>query len=228
MELLSDKPDYRDLSEWVAIKIMNAIQSGDIAPGTRLIEHEVAARLGVSRAPVRDALRRLEVLRVVERRAPRGYFIQSWGERDAIEILLLLDAAINLSVRLAIARLTAGDFEELERAIEETRALVESGSTDPVKYLPIDTRFHRIIARATGHTRLIELIAQLTLPIELTPRSFMFREDPAFALRQHTALLEALRSGDRRAAVSCVSRNAQEREDEFLSVFFASVDRAAD
>ena len=225
LKLLSDKPDYRDLSEWVASKIMKGIQTGEVAPGARLIEHEVATRLGVSRAPVRDALRRLEVLRVVERRAPRGYFVQSWSERDGIEILLLLDATISLSVRLAFGRLTQADFDELQKAIDDTRRLVESGSNDPVAYWPIDTQFHRVIARASGHMRLLELIEQLTLPIELTPKSFMFRNDPAFALRQHSALLEALRTGDRDAALTCVAGNAREREAEFLDGFFASVDR---
>ena len=116
LALQPDTPDYRDLSEWVAVKIMNGIRDGDIVPGERLVEHDVAARLGVSRAPVRDALRRLEVLGVVVRRAPRGYFVQTWTERDAMEILLLLDAVINLSVRLAIGRLSAADFAQLEQA----------------------------------------------------------------------------------------------------------------
>lgn len=224
LALQADTPDYRDLSEWVAVKIMNGIREGDILPGARLVEHELAARLGVSRAPVRDALRRLEVLGVVVRRTPRGYFVQTWTERDAMEILLLLDAVINLSVRLAIGRLSPADFEQLEDVLAQTRELVDAGCHDPKRYWPVDMRFHRIIAHAAGHRRLLELIRHLTLPIELTPKSFIFRDDPAFALRQHTALLEALRTNDRDAALACVGRNAREREEEFLREFFAPID----
>ncbi|HEX5079578.1 MAG TPA: GntR family transcriptional regulator [Geminicoccaceae bacterium] len=226
LALQPDTPDYRDLSEWVAVKIMNGIRDGDIVPGERLVEHDVAARLGVSRAPVRDALRRLEVLGVVVRRAPRGYFVQTWTERDAMEILLLLDAVINLSVRLAIGRLSAADFAQLEQALAQTRQLVDVGCHDPRRYWPIDMRFHRVIAQASGHRRLLDLIEHLTLPIELTPKSFIFRDDPGFALRQHSALLEALKTNDRDAALACVGRNAREREDEFLREFFARLDGA--
>jgi len=224
LALQADSPDYRDLSEWVAVKIMDGIREGDIVPGSRLVEHELAARLGVSRAPVRDALRRLEVLGVVVRQLPRGYFVQRWTERDAMEILLLLDAAINLSVRLAIGRLTPAEFAKLEEVLEQTRELVDMDCHDPKRYWPLDVRFHHIIAQAAGHRRLLELIQHLTLPIELTPKSFMFRDDPAFALRQHTALLEALKSNDRDAALACVARNAREREEEFLGEFFNRIE----
>ena len=98
---------------------------------------------------------------------------------------------------------------------QERRALVEEGCGDPRRYWPIDARFHRVIARASGHHRLVELLEHLSLPIELTPTSFTSRDDPAFVLRQHSELLEALKSEDRDVALASVGRNAREQEDDF-------------
>jgi DNA-binding GntR family transcriptional regulator len=187
--------------------VLEAIKSGVIESGERLVERDVAARFGVSRAPVRDAIHRLEKLGVIERRPPRGVYVRSWSERDATEILLVIDALIYMSVQLSPGRLTAEDLRELEGILEQTRAHLEAGSADLAVQLALDMRFHTVIARASGNQRLIELLKSLSLPIELYPESFRARVEPPFSLKQHSALLETLRRGDRESAVACVVSN---------------------
>lgn len=81
MPVPSDAPAYRGLSEWVALKLLDAVKRGAIAAGEQLVERDVATRLGVSRAPVRDAFQRLERLGVAERDQARNLRVRQWTPR---------------------------------------------------------------------------------------------------------------------------------------------------
>ena len=107
-------PDYRGLSEWVVLKVIDAVRKGAFVPGERLLEEDLARRYGVSRAPVRDAIHRLENLGVVQRRQPRGVYVTHWTPDDRAEVLAIADALILASVQLAIHRLTQEDFQALD------------------------------------------------------------------------------------------------------------------
>lgn len=168
---------------------------------------------------MRDALHRLEGIGVVERKHPRGICVRSWTDHDAVEILYLMDALIFLSVKLAVGRLTEEDFERLEQILLDTRRNSESEAVDRSLQLALDLEFHRVIAKATGHARLIEQLDELTLPLDLWPKVFLRRILPDFSFRQHTELLAALRSGDRKEAVDCVVRHQQETEALELVLF---------
>jgi len=218
-----ETPDYRDLTEWVVIRILNAIKQGSIEQGERLVERDIAERFDVSRAPVRDAFHALERIGVVERRHPRGICVRAWSEHDAIEILYLMDALIFMSIKLAAGRLTEEDYAALEDILTRTATNMESAAVDRGYQLSLDIKFHQIIARRTGHRRLNELLDRLTLPIELWPEAFLQRVVPAFSYRQHTELLAALRTNDSKVAVDCVIRHQQETDALELALFGRSL-----
>lgn len=148
MPLVSESPAYRDLSDWVVLRVLDAIRNGRIRPGDRLVEHDVAATFGVSRAPVRDALHKLETLGVVERRQPRGVYVRSWSDQDATEVVELTDALILTSVQLGADRLTDEDLAELESLLLEAAAVANSAEDDPARRQELDLQFHLVIARA--------------------------------------------------------------------------------
>lgn len=216
MPLPHDSPAYRDLSEWVVRSILDAIRRGEIGSGERLIERDIAARLAVSRAPVRDAIKRLEKLGVVERDQPRGVRVRTWTQRDAAEIFLLFDALILMSVYLAVGRLDQEDIGRLEQILADTRRNTEQQNPDLDAQFALNVRFHMAIAQASRHRRLIELMEGLILPMELWPHSFDAHKYPAFQLRQHERLFEVLKSGDRDAALACALENVREGEEEKL------------
>jgi len=118
---LSSKPVYRALTDWVVLKILDAVRTGEFVPDQRLSEEDLAKRFDVSRAPVRDALHRLEQIGVVERRPPRGMYVRSWTDADYAEVLALVDALNLLSVQLSFGRLTEDDCAQLERIVDEAR-----------------------------------------------------------------------------------------------------------
>ena len=102
----SPKPVYRALTDWVVLKMLDGVRKGEFVPDQRLSEEDLAKRFEVSRAPVRDALHRLEQIGVVERRPPRGMYVRSWTEADHAEVHALVDALNLLSVQLSFGRLT--------------------------------------------------------------------------------------------------------------------------
>lgn len=207
---LSSTPVYRVLTDWVVLKILDGVRNGTFLPDQRLSEEDLAQRFEVSRAPVRDALHRLEQLGVVERRPPRGAWVRTWTDADRAEVLALLDALILLSVQLSIGRLTPDDFAQLEQIIEEAKQESNGDAQHDRLQIQRDANFHLIIARATGNGRLVELMERLMLPLQLyvTESHEYLQRD--FWLRIHVGLLETLRSGDLEKAVACSLANARE------------------
>ena len=192
---LSSKPVYRALTDWVVLKILEGVRKGDLVPDQRLSEEDLAQRFDVSRAPVRDALHRLEQIGVVERRPPRGMYVRSWTDADYAEVLALLDALNLLSVQLSFGRLTQGDFAQLEQIVEEARQATETGIEEDRRQVQRDCDFHLVIARASGNRRLVELMEQLMLPCVLyVPEAHDYLQRD-FWVHIHGGLLETLRSG---------------------------------
>ncbi len=192
---LSSKPVYRALTDWVVLKILDEVRKGDFVPNQRLSEEDLAKRFEVSRAPVRDALHRLEQIRVVERRPPRGMYVRSWTDADYAEVLALLDALNLLAVQLSFGRLTENDFAQLEQIVEEARQTTETGVEADRRQVQRDCDFHLVFARASGNRRLVELMEQLMLPCVLyvsEAHDYLQRD---FWVHIHAGLLEALQSG---------------------------------
>ncbi len=202
-------PAYRDLSSWVAMQILEAIKSGQITPGERLVEREIAERFGVSRAPVRDAIHKLENLGVVVREGSRATYVRSWTATDAVNLVVLLDAMIALSVRLAAIRLQPEDLAELESIVEETRAAVANDPDNAGEQVALDVKFHLVIARVSGNPQLRELIETLWIPVSLYHEQFLASVGRWYSLQEHTELLEALRRGDPDEAETCARGHAQ-------------------
>ena len=206
---LSGSPAYRHLSDWVVLKVLDGIRKGQFVPGQRLTGEELARTFQVSRAPVRDAIHKLAQLGVIEQRRPRGAYVREWTDKDRAETLSILDALIVLSVELSVGHLTADDFAQLDRIIDEARAGGEApdGQTE----IERESAFRRVIARASGNRSLVELTEQLMLPLQIyaTESNAYFQRD--LWIRIHSGLIEALRTGDLDAAVRCCSlRNTRE------------------
>jgi DNA-binding GntR family transcriptional regulator len=221
-----ERPDYRGLSEWVVLKVIDGVRKGTFVPGERLLEEDLARRFAVSRAPVRDAMHRLENLGVVERKMPRGVFVTHWTADDRAEVLAIVDALILASVQLAVHRLVDADFEALGHIIVSIQAEVDGRRSVPDLAIS-DAAFHRIIAVASGNRRLVDLLENLSIPLGLYGNSDDYFS-PEEWLRIHTGLLETLRLRDEDAAVARVCTNRRESMDILLRSHDAAPREAAD
>jgi DNA-binding GntR family transcriptional regulator len=188
-------------------RIRALILGGGVAPGTRLGQVELAERLGVSRTPVREALRRLAAEGLVEFQDQRGFRVAALEIDDVLrrlEVRLLLEPG---AARLAAERADEEDLALLEAAIErEGRARTAAGAHDASR------DFHLLLAAAAHNRELVATLESLWL-IEVGRRLLARRRAaPSWQendVAEHREILEALRAGDGHRAADLVERHVR-------------------
>ena len=194
----------RSLRDQIYDRLRAAILSGDLAPGAPVIEAEIAAKLGASRTPVREALRRLETEGMLEPRGARGSVVREL-KRDEVECIFEIREALEtLAARRASRRMTERDFTDFERLLERMAKHVD----DPSEMERLDTEFHdRILALAEGN-RLKRMLGDLradTLPWRFIALATAARRQGTIV--EHAATLEAMRANDEAEIVATTIRH---------------------
>jgi DNA-binding GntR family transcriptional regulator len=189
-----------DLFDDVYARLRNAILVGVLVPGERLVEEQLAERLGVSRAPIRDALRALEMDGLVMATGRRGKAVSTLSARDAWEVYTFRGALEAMGIRLAIGRCTEAIYAELEELVAEMRRA--GAAADLAKLSALDVRFHETVCRASGHQRLFGAWKGMSNQIRLLSQQVIDTQyrDLADVPERHARLIAALRSGDADAA----------------------------
>jgi DNA-binding GntR family transcriptional regulator len=189
-----------DLFQDVYACLRNAIFLGVLAPGERLVVEQLATRLGVSRAPIRDALRSLEIDGLVMASGRKGKVVSTLSVRDAWEVYSLRATLEVMAVRLAIENPANDLFAELEDLVADMRRAAESA--DLSKLSTLDVRFHEAVCRASGHQRLLAAWRAMSDQIRLLSQQVIDTQysDLADVPDRHKRLIEALRAGDPAAA----------------------------
>ncbi len=152
--------EFLPLRDVVFNTLRQAILTGELKPGERLMEIHLANKLGVSRTPIREAIRKLELEGLVTMIPRRGAEVAQITEKsmnDVLEVRRALDA---LCVELACERITQEDTERLRLACEAFETAVRTG--DIKKIARADVELHDIIVQATGNQRLVQLINNLS------------------------------------------------------------------
>lgn len=150
--LATSVPISRTLSEQVADQLRQTILRGQLKPGQRIVEHEIADALALSRGPVRDALKILENERLVVRYPHRGAFVAQLTLRDAEEIYSLREALEILALNHAIKYATDEQVAELSKVIDRMIARMQEEYTQ-VEATDLDLEFHHTLCRISGHNR---------------------------------------------------------------------------
>lgn len=151
--------EYLPLRDVVFKTLRQAILRGELKPGERLMEIKLANKLGVSRTPIREAIRKLELEGLVLMIPRRGAEVAEITEKSLNDVLEVRKALEELSVQLACERITAEQVEEMKMAAEDFRKVLKSG--DVTKIAEADVKFHDIIFAATNNQRLITLLNNL-------------------------------------------------------------------
>jgi DNA-binding GntR family transcriptional regulator len=182
------------LREEVKNVLLERILSGHYAPGERLVEIRIAQELGVSQAPVREALRDLESVRFVESIAFRGARVREVSDAELIEVYPIRGALEEVAAREAARRL-GGDVKALEA---EVKAMASArGLREQVEH---DVRFHQLIVEASGNSRLIEIWASLQVETRTAITALRMGLTPREAAEMHQPIIDALRRRDSRGA----------------------------
>ena len=195
-------------------KAYNAVRDGVIAgrfaPSRRITEQEVAEVAGVSRTPVREALRRLHAEGVVDFRPNQGAMVTAWSDDDLDEIFELRSMLESHAARRAAQRATTEQIAAL-RALAEQRTDSPAGPTNRgLRLCDPNDEFHRALQAAAGSTRLTHaLSAVLEAPLSLKASDCITSEDVLRAQGHHLEIVRALEVRDGEWAASVMRSHIQ-------------------
>ena len=148
--------EYLPLRDVVFNTLRQAILKGELKPGERLMEIQLADRLGVSRTPVREAIRKLELEGLVVMIPRKGAEVASITESDLQDVLEVRRALEELAGSKACERITKEELVKLKEASAEFEKIIDSG--DLTMIADADMHFHDIIYQATGNARLNQIL----------------------------------------------------------------------
>ena len=150
---------YKPLREVVSETLRDAIVNGVLQPGERLMEIQLAEELGVSRTPVREAIRKLELEGFVVMVPRRGTYVADLSLKDINEVFEIRTALDVLAAGLAAERITDEELEEMERLLVYIGEYIDSENMD--KIIEADGQFHDLLYKASRNDRLVGIINNL-------------------------------------------------------------------
>jgi DNA-binding GntR family transcriptional regulator len=195
------------LREQVKELLLERILSGVYRPGDRLVETRIAQELGTSQAPVREALRDLELLRFVESAPFRGARVRAISREELAEIYPVRAALEEVAAREAAVRLD-GDVSALAAELEAMRQA--AGDRDLHRLVEHDVAFHRLIVEASANSILLDVWTSLRLEARTIITALTIGIDHRELAEAHAPLLGALAAGDPDRAGRAVRRHIED------------------
>jgi len=208
---------FQPLREMVFDVLLEAIMSGQLPPGERLMEVQLAEEIGVSRTPVREAIRRLELEGFVVMIPRKGAYVAGLSIKDVTSIFEIRSALESLAVRLGAERITEEGLAVLDENLVEFDKNYEEGDTE--RYFKLDIAFHQALYKFSGNERLVQMMGNLTEQINRYRRVSMSDA----VIRQHTIhehrkIVEALRSHDPKKAMEAMSEHMVHTENSLITI----------
>ncbi|MCR4732396.1 MAG: GntR family transcriptional regulator [Lachnospiraceae bacterium] len=194
-ELKLDMDSYLPLRDVVFHTLRDAILKGDLAPGERLMEIHLANKLGVSRTPIREAIRMLEKEGLAVTIPRKGAQVARMTEKDLEDVLEIRDALDELAVSDACNRMTEENYADLKRAME---TFSEAAKTKDVRAIvEADEEFHNVIYRAANNPKLENIIRNLKEQMYRYRYEYV-KGDADFLqlVNEHEQIVEGLREKD--------------------------------
>lgn len=185
----------RSLPEAVAERVTEAIRSGVLKPGQRIVESTLARQLGVSRGPLREALKALEANHLVETRRGRGTYVAKLTSDQLLEMIAVRAVLEGLAARLVTARATPEIVAELTGLHEAIRKQAAAGRTS--RWRDLDWQFHETVCRLSGNEFLLKAWQLMSNLVRLFLHSHpAYEREVESVLCNHERFLAALSSGD--------------------------------
>ncbi len=215
---LAGRPQHNQLWESVLAALRSAIITRRLAPGSHLVEMELAKKLNVSRGPVRDALIRLEQEGLVVHHPYRGKFVAELSVNYIREIYSLRLLLENFALELAIERFQTEQFERLQELLDLMMVELAAGHFE--EFADVDIEFHRQLVALTEHKALLQMWETLTnvihafIAINASGQPMLART----ISEGHTAILRALAERDLAAAKEALRVHLMTAEANILQM----------
>lgn len=194
---------YLPLRDVVFNTLREAILKGDLKPGERLMELQLASKLGVSRTPIREAIRMLEQEGLAVTTPRKGAEVAKMTLKDMEDVLEIRDALDELAVRIACQKITDEQLRQLEDMKELFEKSTQTGNVK--KIAEADVTFHDVIYEATGNPKLVTLLNNLREQVYRYRVEYI--KDPKnypTLIAEHEAILESLKNRDVKNAVEAM------------------------
>ena len=211
-----DMDEYLPLRDVVFKTLRQGILTGELKPGERLMEIHLANKLGVSRTPIREAIRKLELeglVTMIPRRGAEVAQITEKSMKDVLEVRKVLD---NLSVELACERITEEEKEKLQNACADFEDAVKTGDFSMIA--KTDVAFHDIIVAATRNIRLSQMVNNLAE--QMYRYRFEYIKDSSQhgrLVREHEEICQGIVQGDRKKALAAIEEHIDNQEIAVLN-----------
>ena len=195
--------EYLPLRDVVFQTLRQAILRGELKPGERLMEIQLANKLGVSRTPIREAIRKLELEGLVLMIPRRGAEVAEITEKSLRDVLEVRGALEELAVDLACERITEEDISKLKEAAKEFESTLSN--EDVTKIAEADVKFHDIIYFATDNQKLIQLLYNLREQMYRYRVEYLKRKEVHETLiSEHEHIIACLETRDKHAAKEAI------------------------
>lgn len=183
---------YLPLRDVVFHTLREAILKGDLRPGERLMELQLASKLGVSRTPIREAIRMLEQEGLAVTIPRKGAEVARMTEKDMEDVLQIREALDELAVQVACDKMTAQQLKELTLAMKNFENAIQAGKLK--KIIDCDVEFHDIIYRATDNPKLVTLLNNIREQIYRYRVEYLKgKENYPMLVREHEEIVTALK-----------------------------------
>lgn len=206
---------YKPLRELVLEAIREAIINGTLKPRERLMEIQLAEELGVSRTPIREALRKLELEGFIVMVPRKGAYVADISFKDIADVFEIRAALEALAAGLAAERITDDELDFMERLlVEKGEAIAEH---DMGKLVEVDTKFHEAIYKASRNERLTAIINNLREQIQrFRTTSLAYPGRMKRSLEEHRAIVEAIQSRDVQLARQLAQEHIENAENSMI------------
>lgn len=201
--------NYKPLGEVVFEYLRNSILNGDLKPGERLMEIALAEQLGVSRTPVREAIRKLEKEKFVEMIPRKGAYVADLTVKDILDVLEIRLVLEGFASSLAAKKMSEENREKLKTLVDEFQGCLEN--MDRSGMIAKDNEFHDLIYRSSDNSKLIEMVQDLHDQYQRF-RLVYYNEFDNFAeiQKNHMEILNAIISNDTDSARRLAEEHIQD------------------
>lgn len=183
--------EYLPLRDVVFNTLRQAILKGELEPGERLMEIQLAERLGVSRTPIREAIRKLELEGLVLMIPRKGAEVAKISEKSLRDVLEVRRSMEELAIELACQRMGQEELEKLEEAQRTFAAAIASG--DSMAIAESDEHYHDVIYHGTDNLRLVQILNNLREQMYRYRLEYIKDADLQILLVEHEEILKAMK-----------------------------------
>jgi DNA-binding GntR family transcriptional regulator len=214
-EYFEDLGNYLSLKDRAYQNIKLQIIRGNLKPGTRLLEEELAEAMSISRAPIREAFNKLEKEGFVTILPRKGAAVSNVTTEIIEDIFEIRETLETLAVKKSLGKIF---IDELEKVGDNFKEFINKSenSENRIQYLVLDKKFHDLLSQNCGNKKLIELLANLQEQIHWLRNISLKRTTFSGSVREHLAIIEALKRNDEKLITKALLQHLERAKESSL------------